>query len=295
MTENTPAIQKEKTDIVKQHDLSVIEQLVMQGDLSKLDSQQRLTYYHKVCESLGLNPYTKPFDYISLNGKLQLYARKDATEQLRSVKNISITKLEGRVVDDLFIVKATATMPNGRTDESTGAVSIGFLKGDAKANAIMKAETKAKRRVTLSIAGLGWVDETEIETIPSAVRVDVNMDTGEIIKPDTNMSQQKPVASLSHNPETLQTITMDAPKHNEEHIPEATKMVDNIPRISPEELNVFLVNYVNTTGEFKVNFEKYINTEWNVKNFKDITEANYPLVMSWIAKNIEMQSMPKGN
>ena len=30
----------------------------------------------------------------------------------------------------------------------------------------MKAETKAKRRVTLSIAGLGWLDETELETIP---------------------------------------------------------------------------------------------------------------------------------
>jgi hypothetical protein len=30
----------------------------------------------------------------------------------------------------------------------------------------MKAETKAKRRVTLSIAGLGWLDETELETMP---------------------------------------------------------------------------------------------------------------------------------
>jgi hypothetical protein len=43
---------------------------------------------------------------------------------------------------------------------------VGNLKGDALANALMKAETKAKRRVTLSIAGLGWLDETELETIP---------------------------------------------------------------------------------------------------------------------------------
>ncbi|MDQ3831524.1 MAG: hypothetical protein M3361_19940 [Candidatus Tectomicrobia bacterium] len=53
-----------------------------------------------------------------------------------------------------------------REDESTGAVSVGNLRGDALANALMKCETKAKRRVTLSIAGLGWLDETEIETIP---------------------------------------------------------------------------------------------------------------------------------
>jgi hypothetical protein len=30
----------------------------------------------------------------------------------------------------------------------------------------MKAETKAKRRVTLSIVGLGMLDESELETIP---------------------------------------------------------------------------------------------------------------------------------
>ena len=36
---------------------------------------------------------------------------------------------------------------------------------NALANAIMKAETKAKRRVTLSICGLGMLDETELETI----------------------------------------------------------------------------------------------------------------------------------
>jgi hypothetical protein len=48
----------------------------------------------------------------------------------------------------------------------------------------MKAVTKAKRRVTLSICGLGWLDESEIETISrSAVRrVDVDKETGEIIE-----------------------------------------------------------------------------------------------------------------
>src|SRR6202020_1247291 len=34
--------------------------------------------------------------------------------------------------------------------------------------AVMKAETKSKRRVTLSICGLGILDETEIETIPES-------------------------------------------------------------------------------------------------------------------------------
>ena len=33
----------------------------------------------------------------------------------------------------------------------------------------MKAETKSKRRVTLSICGLGFLDESEIDTIPDVV------------------------------------------------------------------------------------------------------------------------------
>jgi hypothetical protein len=71
-------------------------------------------------------------------------------------------------LDDLYIVTARAKDRTGREDESTGAVPLGNLKGDALCNALMKGETKAKRRVTLSIAGLGWLDETELATIPGA-------------------------------------------------------------------------------------------------------------------------------
>lgn len=163
-----------------QADVEAIERVLVQGDLSKLSPEQRVIYYKKVCDSLGLNPYTKPFDYIMLNGKLTLYAKKDATEQLRRLNGISIEKLETCVIDDLYIVKASAKARDGRTDVSTAAVTIGNLKGDAKANALMKCETKAKRRVTLSISGLGLSDEGEIETIPSAKKVDVS-ECGEII------------------------------------------------------------------------------------------------------------------
>jgi len=189
-----------KNDVAKDHELSVIERVVMQGDLSKLDATQRVTYYNKVCDSMGLNPYTRPFDYISLNGKLTLYAKKDATEQLRQVKRISIISLEGRMVDDLYIVVAKASTPDGRLDQSTGAVSIGHLKGEAKANAIMKAETKAKRRVTLSISGMGWTDESEIESIPNAKCVNVDMETGEFIDIPNPQISHKPPATQSAPP-----------------------------------------------------------------------------------------------
>jgi hypothetical protein len=63
----------------------------------------------------------------------------------------------------VLVVTARATMPDGRVDESIGALPIDKLQGEARANALMKCETKAKRRVTLSICGLGMLDESEIE------------------------------------------------------------------------------------------------------------------------------------
>ena len=57
---------------------------------------------------------------------------------------------------------------NGKEDSDIGAVSLIGLKGEAYANAIMKAATKSKRRVTLSISGLGLLDESEVDSIPGA-------------------------------------------------------------------------------------------------------------------------------
>ncbi len=164
---------------VEAPDAKLIEEVLVGGDLSKLSPVQRVSYYNRVCESLGLNPLTRPFEYITLSGKLTLYAKKDATEQLRLIHRVSITELSTQQIGDVYVVTAKATNADGRTDASTGAVSIAGLKGEALANALMKSETKAKRRVTLSICGLGLLDETELaQEEPLTV---VNTRTGEIL------------------------------------------------------------------------------------------------------------------
>ena len=174
-------------------DMAVFEKVVIGGDLAEITPEQRVDYYQRVCESLGLNPLTRPFLYIRLNGKLTLYASKDATEQLRGLKGISIERLERETIGEVYVVTATARDKRGRVDTSTGAVSIQGVKGEALANAYMKAETKAKRRVTLSLSGLGMIDESEVDSIPGAARVEpqeprtaiesptVDEETGEIV------------------------------------------------------------------------------------------------------------------
>jgi hypothetical protein len=149
---------------------TLLEQVVVGGDLSRLTPADRLQYYKAVCESVGLNPLTRPFDYLTLSGRLVLYAKKDATDQLRKIHGVSITGLENKMMPgDLYVVTASAKDRDGRVDAATGAVYIGKAIGEVAANLLMKAETKAKRRVTLSLCGLGMLDESEIDSIQGAV------------------------------------------------------------------------------------------------------------------------------
>src|SRR5678815_2960423 len=143
-----------------------IERVLVQGDIGKLTPDQRMDYYRNMCASLGLNPMTRPFEYLTLQGKTLLYAKKDATDQLRKIHGVSINIVSRETIDGVYVVTARATDAKGRQDESLGALPLPGSPVE-RANAIMKCETKAKRRVTLSICGLGMLDETELETIGS--------------------------------------------------------------------------------------------------------------------------------
>ena len=149
----------------------IMESLLLKGDLGKLTPQERVSYYSEVCKSVGLNPLTKPFEYITLNGKLTLYALRSCTDQLRKINGVSLEIVSRDVADDILTVHVRAKMPDGRIDEDLGTVPFSsMLKGDARANMELKCITKAKRRVTLSICGLGWLDETEVDSIPASAK-----------------------------------------------------------------------------------------------------------------------------
>jgi hypothetical protein len=162
----------------QQIDPTTIFNVAVGGDLSALTPQQQLDYYQAVCRSLGLNPLTRPFGLLKLNNKTTLYALKDCTEQLRSTRRISIQIVSRETLEGVYVVTARATTPDGRNDEATGAVNLHGLKGEQLANAFMKAETKAKRRVTLSISGLGLLDESEAGSIAGVQQINVPVQIG---------------------------------------------------------------------------------------------------------------------
>lgn len=152
-------------EIAIKSNMQSLERILIHGDLSPMNETQRLQYVKAICKATGVSILFRPFDYIKLNGKLVLYANRACTEQLRIIHKISINITARERVDGLYVVTAKAKTGKGKEDESIGAVNIKSLSGEALANAMMKAETKAKRRVTLSIAGLGILDEIEAKQL----------------------------------------------------------------------------------------------------------------------------------
>ena len=73
---------------------ALLEKVVV-GDLGKLSPAERMNYYKSVCESVGLNPLTRPFDYLVLQGKTTLYARlvaendEDESEYYPSAREVA--------------------------------------------------------------------------------------------------------------------------------------------------------------------------------------------------------------
>ena len=145
----------------------VVESLVLRGDISALSPEDRAKYYVQMCESLGLNPASQPFAMLRLNGKEVMYPTRGATDQLAAIHRVNREIIDGPKLVDIAGTKVAyavcrATHPNGRVE-----TAIATLPVTDPATLFMKLETKAKRRATISVLGLGMLDESEIESIPA--------------------------------------------------------------------------------------------------------------------------------
>jgi len=156
----------------------LVESLVTRGDLSGLTPTEKANHYVTRCKQLGLDPASKPFAVLKLNGKEILYAEKGAADQLAKIHRVNRKITDGPKVIDLagtklVFVQCEASTPDGRSEVEVATVPL-----TDPVNVLMKAVTKVKRRATLSILGLGMLDEMELETIPPskmAACEDVNL------------------------------------------------------------------------------------------------------------------------
>lgn len=172
-----------------------------QGDFTHASDAERAAAIIHRCNAIGLDVRTAPFQFIQTGygdkAKTIMYAAKSCSEQLALREKISIRHIEappamvaalrGREEGEYIIVAVEASTPDGRVAQAVGALPLfkesyvqggprgakqrTDLAGDDLVNAIMKCETKAKRRAILQLCGLGALDESEVETIPNAKQV----------------------------------------------------------------------------------------------------------------------------
>ena len=148
--------------------MSNLEPLIVTGELIFLTAEERIRFYVQVCKSMGLNPLTRPLQYfeqIDRNGKrnLILYALRGACVQLSKNHNLTTSLSKAEFAQNAVMFSATVRNPQGREDSAVGAVSMNGLAGKEYADAIMAAQTKAKRRAVLDFTGSGLLDESEVE------------------------------------------------------------------------------------------------------------------------------------
>ncbi len=162
-----------------------------EGDLATLTPSQRATLYKRVCQRLGLDPMTYPLQYLWVRApggggeRLILYLNKDGAAQLRKIHKVSTRLVDHRYIPEVgaYVALVEASTPDGRVELEAGAVSVKRVdSGDVVANAIMHAITKAKRRATIAVVGVGFLDETEALSIPDARPARVDVETGEVLE-----------------------------------------------------------------------------------------------------------------
>lgn len=193
---------------LQQKEAAVTASIIIDGDLSRLHPSDKVLYYRGYCERLGLDPFTKPFDLLRLQGREVLYLTRSGAQQLNKMHAVShqIISRELMAEPGIFQVIARATLPDGRFTESMAAVSIANMKGEQYCNALMKAETKAKRRSTLDLLGLGILSEEEAVTLPGErVEIAPTADAVEVYAEDeaSKLDIAKAVAMQYDHPDEL--------------------------------------------------------------------------------------------
>ena len=142
------------------------------GNMERLSEAEKERVVSAYCRALDLNPLSQPITFVKMPGRGEVpYVNRGATDQLAAKHRLNRRTIRGPECVDIggtkvVLCQVEVTHPNGRSETALATLPMGD-----PVNVYMKCETKAKRRGTLSILGLGLLDEMELETIPGAERV----------------------------------------------------------------------------------------------------------------------------
>src|SRR5258708_30457351 len=145
-----------------------MSQFIPLYDLESLTKAQRQEYIKNVCNHMGVPPELNlvMLTYLDEDGegprRLVAYAKRGATEIIRNNRSISVTDLTSKEVGGSIVLTASGKNDTGRQEIATGSKWSKDLTGKDLDDAIMTAQTRACRRMTLQFVGAGVLDESEV-------------------------------------------------------------------------------------------------------------------------------------
>lgn len=207
------------------------------GDLYQLTNEQRVAHYLNLCTSLGLNPLSRPFQWIEFKegenspAVLTLYFKPAGAAQMLRNHHVSVHYPRKEIVGELFVCEAHGQAPDGRKGSATKYVSLtnkyGKLTGNRLANAFMSAESGALRRLALNMFGLSIGPDPKETTSIRPVYLD---GIGRVLTAPTDEQRylaENPGAARAIGEVTFEDLDLDG-------VMDASDMPDQRPR--PEEL-----------------------------------------------------------
>lgn len=148
---------------------TAFQQAVAGGrDTSGLKPEHRGALLNELARALRLNPLTKPVIFLKTGQGESIYVTRQGADQIAARLRLNRETVEGPDIRkvgnvDVAFCKVRVSAPDGRFETSTATLPAGDF-----AMVLMKVETKAKRRATLSLAGLGMLSEEDAEEMLDA-------------------------------------------------------------------------------------------------------------------------------
>ena len=140
--------------------------------LDNLSEEEKQAYYINCCEYYGIPAELNLLQFMWLDSNdgtgekhLVLYAKRGATDLMRGTHGISVDEIKETLGDGFVIFTAKGHDKTGRTDIAVGSANLKGLSGKHLDNALMTAQTRATRRLTLQFVGGGLLDESEVQAL----------------------------------------------------------------------------------------------------------------------------------
>jgi hypothetical protein len=169
--------------------------------LDNLSDVQKTEYKVNACEYFEIPPELSLLEFMWLDSgdagrHLVLYAKKGATDIMRGNRGISVDEIREVVGDGSIMFIAKGHDKTGRTDVAVGAADTRGRSGKYLSDAIMTAQTRATRRLTLQFVGGGLLDESEVQNT-----------TTDISRATQPLAEIAAPPSLSPNPSAGRDVT----------------------------------------------------------------------------------------